>query len=327
MAETSRIVIRAYPRLHVGLVDLGDATPRKYGGAGFMLNDFPVEISVAHGRHRLTGLQLLDRRGRTDILAALDRLKKLFPVRSARITIRLALPQHVGLGAKTAITLAILKGYELFSGIKIGMNTLQLLSGRGGVSGIGIHGFFKGGFIVDAGHKVENGRGFAPSSFRSCSEVPPIASRFRIPKSWRFALFFPRGHRYSGGQELEFFRKNTPVSKSEVKDTLALIHHGLAPAVFADDILMVRDVLREIHRIGFKRREIEGKTEAVRRLLTKIREIPECAGGMSSMGPLIYAVMKKPSEYLLEELEGLARKEEAIFLGVCEGRNRGFEEI
>ncbi|MEK9139692.1 MAG: beta-ribofuranosylaminobenzene 5'-phosphate synthase family protein [Nitrospirota bacterium] len=327
MVETPSIIIKAYPRLHVGLVDLGDATLRRYGGAGFMLNDFPVEISLAQGRHRLTGLQLLDRRGQANILAVLGRIKERFPVRSARITIRLALPQHVGLGAKTAITLAILKGCELFSGIKIGMSRLQHLSGRGGVSGVGIHGFFKGGFIVDAGHKVEYDKGFAPSSSQNCSEVPPIASRFRIPKSWRFALFLPRGRRYSGVQELRFFRENTPVPKSEVNDTLALIHHGLAPAVFTDDIAMVRDVLREIHGLGFKRRELEGQTGSVRRLLTKIREIPECAGGMSSMGPLIYAVMKKPPEDLLVELEGLARKEGANFIGVCEGRNQGFEVI
>ncbi|OAI45015.1 hypothetical protein AYO43_08635 [Nitrospira sp. SCGC AG-212-E16] len=292
-----------------------------------MLNDFPVEISVALGRHRLTGLQLLDRRGQADIFTVLERFKKLFPVRSTQIMVRLTLPQHIGLGTKTAITLAILKGWEIFSGIRIGMRRLQQLSGRGGVSGVGIHGFFKGGFIVDVGHKFEYDRGFVPSSFRNGSDVPPIASRFRIPKSWRFALFLPKGHRYSGGRELRFFRENTPVPKSEVKDTLALIHHGLAPAVLTDDIAVVRDVLGEIHRLGFKRRELEGQTGAVRRLLTKISEFPECAGGMSSMGPLIYAVMKKPSEDLLAELERLARKEGASFLGVCEGRNKGFEVI
>jgi beta-ribofuranosylaminobenzene 5'-phosphate synthase len=321
------ILVRAYPRLHLGLVDLGNATPRRYGGAGLLLNCLPVEVSVERGPESLIGLELLDRRGQSDIMAAIERMRKTLPIKPARVTIRRMPPQHVGLGTKTALTLALLRAREVHSDLQLKTSQLQRVSGRGGVSGVGIHGFFKGGFIVDAGHIANPESGFVPSSYREDFQIPPLAVRTSIPKGWRFALFLPPGHRYSGAQELSFFRSNTPLTKSEVKETIALVYHGIIPAVVQGDIGALKLALRATHRYGFKRRELQGQTDSVRRLFRDLDRVPECAIGMSSMGPVVYAVMRGHSAELLAEIESRARRYDARLLAVCAGRNRGHEVV
>lgn len=321
------ILVRAYPRLHLGLVDLGNATPRKYGGAGFVLNCLPVEVSVERGPESLIGLELLDRRGQADIMSVIERMRKTLSIKPARVTIRRMPPQHVGLGTKTALTLALLRAREVHSGLRLKTAQLQRASGRGGVSGVGIHGFFKGGFIVDAGHISTAESSFVPSSYRENFQIPPLTVRVSIPKNWRFALFLPPGHHYSGARELSFFRSNTPLTKSEVKETMALLHHGIVPAVIQGDIGALKLALRATHRYGFKRRELQGQTDSVRRLFRDLDRIPGCAIGMSSMGPVVYAIMSGQSAEVLAEIESRACRYDARLLAVCAGRNRGHEVV
>ena len=321
------IVVRAYPRLHVGLVDLGNATSRRYGGAGFMLDCLTVEVTIEAGSHAVRGLALLDRRSQADVMEAIKRQRRAFPVKPTRISIRCVPPQHIGLGSKTALILAVLKACALSSQLQISSKHLQMLSGRGGTSGVGIHGFFKGGFVIDAGHRSDLGTHFAPSAFQRGFEIPPLLSRITVPAGWRFALILPKGRRYSGAREMKFFRENTPVPKFEVKETMAILHHGIAPAVLEDDISTLRIALREMHRCGFKRRELRGQAPPVRRLFDKLEKIPDCAVGLSSMGPLLYVVMKEPTEEVLDGLAAIVQKEGASLLGVCAGRNRGYEVL
>jgi beta-ribofuranosylaminobenzene 5'-phosphate synthase len=321
------ITVRAYPRVHVGLIDLAGATPRRYGGAGFILDWSPVEVSVSRSRQLLLSSKLLDRRGQTDVAAAIARLGQVRPSNPAKIVIRHIPPQHVGLGTKTAVTLAVLQGCQLFSRLDICKNELQVLSGRGGASGVGIHGFFEGGFIVDAGHKADPGAAWVPSSFRTQFCIPPLIVRIKIPDKWRFFLFLPGGYRYSGARELRFFRQNTPIPRNEAKESLSLIHHGVVPSVLGDDVLTLKQALSDLHTCGFKRREVDGQPKSVKSFMECLRRVPECAVGMSSMGPLVYAIVRDPSKDLAADLEKVAARSRVRLLGVCGGRNQGFEVL
>lgn len=318
-------LVRAFPRIHIGLVDLGNATRRRYGGAGFMLDCMPVEVSIEKGPQRIVGLNLVDQMARKNIIAAIERLGKALPLKLGRISIRRVTPQHIGLGSKTALILALLKACTLFNRHSTTATDLQRLSGRGGASGVGVHGFFKGGFVVDAGHKADQGVPFVPSSAGVPSEVPPLITRIRIPIGWRFALFLGPGRMYSGAQEKKFFLENTPISKSEVLKTIAILHYGIIPAVLQSDIDELRHSLRDFHRFGFKHRELHGQTEAVRTLFSELSRVSECATGLSSMGPLIYTVLNNPSDDLLGHLVKIAEKKGARLLGVFKGRNGAHE--
>src|ERR1035441_2452586 len=57
----SMIVIKAFPRVHISLLDLGDVTPRRYGGAGFSIDGNGLEVSAKSSKQTLKiGLDLLE---------------------------------------------------------------------------------------------------------------------------------------------------------------------------------------------------------------------------------------------------------------------------
>lgn len=90
-----------------------------------------------------------------------------------------------------------------------------------------------------------------PSSVNRKRNVPPIICRHDITSNWKFLLFLPKGKRFEGQSEVEFFEQNSPLGEIDVLRNLASVYHGLAPAVVLSDINLLRKALNEIHAIGF----------------------------------------------------------------------------
>jgi beta-ribofuranosylaminobenzene 5'-phosphate synthase len=329
LAEKERMsIVRSFPRIHIGLLDLGSATYRKYGGAGFAIDGLPVIVEATPSlKTNIIGLDQLDRRGRLDVHAALNRLKKLLPTARADITIRNLPPQHVGFGSKTALLMGIIEAVVLASGLQLDRCLIQYVSGRGGTSGIGINIFFTGGFLIDGGHDPVLSKDFAPSSVRRYDSLPPIVCHAKIPSQWRFHLVLPTGKKYSGDHELEFFQKNTPIPKLEVLKSLALVYHGIAPAVITNNLELLRVSLAQLHEVGFKQRELRGQSKAVRDILKALNKIPSCAAGLSSLGPLLYVIADKKNADVERIVPEICERYDARHLGIFQGRNRGFEVI
>lgn len=318
------IKVRSFCRLHVALLDLGNATFRRYGGCGFCVSALPVEIEAeARTTPKLTGVALAEVRNRAELEGALHRLRARFPKANTYLRIAAMPPQHVGLGSKTALILAALKAVDCVHRLGIADRELQLLSGRGGTSGIGINTFFKGGFLTDSGHKSGAPAAFAPSSRRTRFELPHEVCRLPIPPNWRFYLALPRGTRTSGQAEAEFFLKHTPVAKRDVLESLALVYHGIVPAIQARDLSLLRTCLAKIHSLGFKRSEVENQPENVRRLIAITNE-SGLATGMSSMGPLVYAIA---TEKASDRFQAICHQQGAKFLGCFTGQNGSFEVV
>jgi beta-ribofuranosylaminobenzene 5'-phosphate synthase len=310
------------------LLDLGNATLRKYGGAGFCIGGPPVEIEVAPSREtKIFGLEQVDSQGSSEVRRALGRLKAFLPHANAKVFVRNVPPQHIGLGTKTALILAVLKAVDLAVGPGLPAGTLQTLSRRGGTSGIGVNGFFMGGFLVDAGHDPGRSKGFAPSSDRTAFSVPPVVCRLSIPSKWRFHLMLPPGYRSSGSRERRFFRENTPIAARDVLNAISLVYHGVAPAVLSQDLSMLKEALRGLHRLGFKREEVEHQSLPVQELLRSVNHEANLAAGMSSLGPLVYAVTDKGDINADETLSLLSTRYGARLLGCFPGRNEGFEVL
>jgi beta-ribofuranosylaminobenzene 5'-phosphate synthase len=310
MAE---VVVRAPSRLHFGLIDLSNATPRKYGGAGVML-DHPLTTARARTadsfRIEHTGIA-------AEYVEAVDRAISRFAEVGHRIRCSVSIdaksPPHVGLGSKTSTVLATLAAINSIEGLGLSTTDLQLLSGRGGTSGVGVNGFFSGGFIVDGGH--EQGGSFGPSSDGPPSRIPPVVSRCKVPAAWRFSLLLPEGKRLSGSDERAFFAANTPIPTSESLATLALVHDRLAPAFLSADIQAVRAAVTDMQATGFKRREVEAQSHQVRRLLTGLSDLPSVAAGLSSIGPLVYAIHDVSDTRALADIQRLGDSVGAHFLG------------
>ncbi|MDJ0686204.1 MAG: hypothetical protein QNJ84_16055 [Alphaproteobacteria bacterium] len=320
------IRVSAFPRVHVTLIDLAGVTGRKFGGAGFAVDALPTVVRAEGARtNALDGFDRLDARGRADVDALLMRLLGRTDQGGVRLTLEAAPPQHVGLGSKTSLLLAIAVACDRIGTLGLEPEAMRSISGRGGASGVGSHSFFEGGFIIDGGHPWREGESFAPSSAGPPRESPPLLVRARFPAHWRILLLLPEAAAPSVSDEAAFFARNAPIAPDAVFDVLAGVYHGVAPAVAAADLPALKKALAKIQHRGFKQAELAAQPVLVRSLLSELQAQDGVAAGLSSLGPLIYAI------YAAED--GLARdwvlKRAAEHASVCvadaSARNRGFE--
>ena len=319
-------IVESFSRLHIGLLDLANATPRKYGGAGFTLSGPSVIVQAI--RSRRTGIDHsgnIDTRAAGDLELAVQRLQKVAAGSTVCVQVLRMVPQHVGLGSKTALVLATLKAIDLECSLNLSRETLQLLSGRGGTSGIGINAFFDGGFLVDAGHVASRSSQFYPSSHKRRFDPPPVALRYLIPSEWRFHLLLPARKIYSAGAEVSFFKINTPTTKPQALRSISVMYHAIAPAILGGDLAGLRSGLIELHGTGFKSREVRSQSSTVKALLREIAESTVYPAGLSSMGPLVYAVASADDIVASSTLRDMCGQYGAKYLGSFAGRNSGWQ--
>jgi len=234
-------------------------------------------------------------------------------------------PLHVGYGGKTALLMAIACACAEAAQQPMTRKQLQCVSGRGGTSGIGVNTFFTGGFLVDMGHAAQEGQPWAPSASSWPNEVPEVSVRRTIPDDWVFHLFLPKGVLYRAGEEVDMFGRNTPIPRLEVLEIMAAVHHGLVPAVAHADLALLKNSLADIHATGFKQKELAAQASAVRDLFRLLNTCDEAAVGMSSMGPLLYALTHRSSASVSELLAADSGIAKQAYLGAFDGRNIGHE--
>ncbi|MEZ4225048.1 MAG: hypothetical protein R3B13_29105 [Polyangiaceae bacterium] len=316
--------VRCYPRLHVGLVDLAGATHRRFGGAGFMIAACETVVEARpEPRETLCGFDNREHRAMLDVQEALARLRREFDIPPMRLTIREAPPEHIGLGSKTTLVLCALVAALSAAELPLHRTTIQKASGRGGASGVGVHAFFDGGFIVDAGHKGARGAPLLPSGATAPQSVPLLAVRHTVPEDWRFVLAIPEGcGQFSSTREVQFFRDNTPVPKEECLQNLATLYHGVLPAVQQADLSLLRESLGELHRCGFKARELAAQPDVVKRVLGVLSPVSRVAAGLSSLGPVVYAVCSQEDVGHVSSILGTVSDVAVLVVGP---RNSGFE--
>ena len=290
LSSNSSCTVFAPTRLHLGLIDCSDATQRRFGGVGISLAEPEVRLHISIGatvRSKVVGLS--EGAGlRQAVLHAVNALTN--DGLSVFVEFERLPPRHIGLGTGTAALMAAAAGTAHLTGLNLQVSELALLCERGGTSGVGVNSFQVGGVIFDGGHHTAGDKPFAPSSFQTPSRVPPIITRLTMPPQWQLLLLYPDGVVVAGQDELEFFRSELPVPALESLQTLASVYHGIAPAIVEGDLRTLGHALRQIHSVGFKKREVARQSRAVRTLLSELQSNDTVAAGMSSLGPLIYAI-------------------------------------
>jgi beta-ribofuranosylaminobenzene 5'-phosphate synthase len=154
----------ARPRIHVSLADMGFASLRAFGGIGFSIEQ-PLTVFQFDqcSGIEIDGLEVLDEEGRADLNQVIERMKSDRGELHFRAVLKTAPPQHVGFGSKTALALGLIAGVNAFRSIGWSMEDMQRLSERGAASGVGIHSFFTGGVVWDAGHRADAAKQLLPS--------------------------------------------------------------------------------------------------------------------------------------------------------------------
>jgi beta-ribofuranosylaminobenzene 5'-phosphate synthase len=309
----------AYPRIHFGLIDLGCATPRSYGGAGAAFCARPSSTHATHAR-RFDLATDTDPVVRRKITAAVTRAAEAGLDTGAAVTITDALPSHVGFGAGTGTVLSVLTVIARLLDWPTSAVDLVRLSGRGRTSGVGYAAFYSGGFVVDAGqrdHPVD-GR-YRPSHDPQSRPPSTTTGSWPLPNAWRITLLLPTlTPTVAPEHESEFFLAHTPVASDDVLWQLAHLYHGMLPAVIEADLPAFARSLRDYQRRGFKRAEIAVQPEPVRNVITSAWELG-LAAGLSSLGPTAFVIHNDTTvvERLTLGLNGLTTN------GPFEFRNHG----
>jgi len=155
----------------MGFIDLSGSLGRHFGSIGVALNEINTRLSVTSGEQlTITGPAAQRAEKCVAMLCqALNVSDKL------NITIEAAIPEHVGLGSGTQMSMAIGAALNEFYGLGLTVRDIAAVTDRGLRSGIGIGVFEQGGLVVDGGRGEK-------------TITPPVLSHMDVPEDWRFIL-------------------------------------------------------------------------------------------------------------------------------------------
>ena len=196
------IDIECPARLHLGFIDPGGASGRRFGSLGLALDGLGTHLRVQRARSAREAWFAAGERAQAERERALDCLARLRRALDFKTPLAIelldAIPPHAGLGSGTQLALALGYAVARLAGREAAPRRIAELTQRGARSGIGIGVFEQGGFVVDGGRAAQ-------------TTVPPIVARHPFPAAWRVLLVFDASHRgLSGEAEVNAFRALPP---------------------------------------------------------------------------------------------------------------------
>jgi beta-RFAP synthase len=299
----------------MGFIDLSGSLGRHFGSIGVALNEHATRLSVTPAAQRtITG----DCAERAD--QCLTMLCKALNVSDkVRIDIEAAIPEHVGLGSGTQMSLAIGSALNALYGLGLSVREIASVMDRGLRSGIGIGVFEQGGLVVDGG-RGEN------------TIIPPVLVHFDIPCEWRFILVFDkRGQGLHGQQEIQAFKKLPPFPQQEAARLCYLLLMRGLPAVAENNIVQFGEVISQLQQsVGEHFSAAQGgvfTSPEVTQAMHWLAEQGAVAIGQTSWGPTGFCAVDGVE--LAESMTEQARREFAQFDNLsfvtASARNRGGE--
>lgn len=150
------------------------------------------------------------------------------------ITIEQAIPEHVGLGSGTQMSLAIGSALNAIYDLGLTVRDIAAITERGLRSGIGIGIFEQGGLVVDGGRGEK-------------TITPPLLVHMPIPADWYFILVFDqRGQGLHGLQEIEAFKQLPAFPQQEAARLCYLLLMQGLPALAEQNLADFGDVITQL---------------------------------------------------------------------------------
>jgi beta-RFAP synthase len=304
------ITVQAASRLHFGLFSLAVADfwpncqgeqlilSRRYASVGLMVEKPGVRIRFESALRWSAEGPLAER-----ALGYVRRWQEAYPqwnLLPRRLVVEQCGPEHVGLGTGTQLAFAVSWGLlsaPLPAHHIPAVETWPAILGRAVRSGVGTHGFFVGGFLVDAG-----------TSAGSSGPAPLIASQ-AFPQEWCIVLVIPsgvQGLHGSGEREAfdELLAQPSPLATTDALCRLVML--GLLPALVEQDMPAFGEALYDFNRrVGEMFAPVQGGPYAhpqLAEMVTYLRQQGVRGVGQSSWGPTLFAVVWE------DQAESLASK-------------------
>lgn len=284
------LTLVAPSRLHFGLWSLGGSHRRQFGGAGVMIENPSLHLTVEDA-------ESFDAIGPAAERAAMFARRwaeyhhRELP--ACRLAITHSIPAHMGLGSGTQLALATAAALSALVGLETpSPQELALSVGRGLRSAVGTYGFVMGGFIVEQG-KFED------------ESISPLACRLDLPVEWRFVLCRPLGLAgLAGGEEAMAFDCLPSVTTAITDELMALALNRLSPSAVRSDFTMFAEGVYEYGRLAGEcfaaRQGGPYNGPVVAQLVANLRARGYVGVGQSSWGPTVFVLV--PSRMEADEL-------------------------
>jgi len=317
-------------RIHIDLVDMSGRLSRINGSVGFAIEHPRCHLRIAAASElRIVGIEPDEHAYiRRELEYAASRLE--LQDTNFRLEVLSSIPRHAGLGSGTQWQLALLALLGRFCDKKVRVEDTARYSTRGRTSGIGVHSFHSGGFIVDGGRRIEAAQpAFKPSSFADPGDLPPLLFRCAFPSNWGVVVFIPEGFRgLSGEAERSFMECNTPIASEEVAQVCHALLMQTMPAILEADLDGFCNSITRLQEVGWKARHW------ARSDLAGLKQVAACLTrlgirgvGLSSTGPTLFGFYCKTRfphreemrSKLIDGLSSVARGD----LHITDGANRG----
>ncbi len=293
-------------RLHFGLLSHGENRPRRFGGAGMMIEAPGVQLTASPADHdQVVAGPGAERRGDPGEDAErvgrwLERIRDHGTCGLPGVHIEVAgvIPAHTGLGSGTQLALAVARAVAGLGDARPGSVELAGQVGRGRRSGIGIHGFDHGGFLVDAGGRGE-------------TQIAPLVARAEVPDAWRIVLAGPEtGEGLSEEAEREAFTRCGEMPGEATRVLTSLLLQQVLPGLNEADIDEAGEGLFGFGRlVGESFAAVQGGCYADPQMASLV-EWARAEGirgvGQSSWGPTIWMLCpdQAAADLLAADVEG-----------------------
>jgi beta-RFAP synthase len=281
----TRLRLQTPSRLHFGLLSWGPDAPRQFGGVGLTIDAPGLELTAEPASDWRAEGPLARR-----VLQVAERVEERLAgagtvVTPAYFRVLRAPAEHVGLGVGTQLSLAVGRLIVRSEGLPDpSPEQLAELTGRGQRSGIGLHGFFHGGLIVDGGRRSPEG-------------IPPLLCRLAFPREWSVLVLIPKPHRgLHGAVEARAFAELPAISDSVTDRLCRLVLIGLLPAVLERNLSDFGAALTELQQhVGRCFASAQGGIFAhpeLERIAAELRSQGFQGVGQSSWGPTLYGFLQ-----------------------------------
>lgn len=270
-------------RLHFGLFRVpvageAEAGARAFGGVGLMIEQPGVVVDVRPAESSQFEGALASRAQvfATRFMLALPEERR----RAFQVLVERCPAEHTGLGVGTQLGLAVAKALAVASGEpELASAELAARVGRGERSAIGVHGFDRGGLLVDAG-KLPG------------EAVSPLLAHVSLPDEWRVVLFTPPvTNRWHGDHERRAF---ATASAGDPDALRKLAEDEILPAARNGDVDAFGEAIYTFNRkAGEPFSVAQGGVYASREIADLVADVRACGVrgvGQSSWGPTVFAV-------------------------------------
>jgi beta-ribofuranosylaminobenzene 5'-phosphate synthase len=259
-----------------GLDGAAGAALRQFGGVGLMLPEPTVIVTATpHSTWQAHGTQ-----GERALAFARQITHQPFSICVEQCPI-----EHTGLGVGTALGLATARAVTRAMEEEPTAVELAVRIGRGLRSAIGVHGFERGGLIVDGGKT-------------RADSIAPLIAHHPFPEDWQVTLHTPRDHAgWFGPRERAAFAQLAETAappQAEIERLCRLVLLGILPALVSHDLPAFAEAVYEYNaRVGDCFAAVQGgrySSPAIAQTIARLRSEGYRGVGQSSWGPTVFAI-------------------------------------